>query len=306
MSSSLTCILNETCGSKPGAETRELLTRLFGEYGIKPTILIAARGTEIPQLARQAVQDKTETIVAGGGDGTVNAVATELAGKSSTLGVLPLGTWNHFAKDLHIPMDVKEAVRCIATGRVANVDVGKVNGRIFVNNSSLGIYPRIVREREEDQKAGRSKWWGFVRAIVSVLSRYSLLHVHLQVDRNELVRDTPFVFVGNNQYRTEGFNIGERLRLDEGNLCVYVANRCGRAGLVRLALQALFGQLNQANDLETMNVQELSIRNRRRRMSVATDGEVNYLPTPIEYRIWAGALRVIVPAPMAKSEEAGA
>jgi diacylglycerol kinase family enzyme len=267
---------------------------------------VAAHGSEIPKLARQAVKDKVDTIVAGGGDGTVNSVASEVVGTSSTLGILPLGTLNHFAKDLHTPMDLREAVSCIVTGHVANIDVGQVNDRIFLNNSSLGIYPRIVRQRELEQKDGHSKWWAFLRAVAAALSRYSQLHVHLQVNQEELVRKAPFVFVGNNQYQAEGFNIGDRLRLDEGVLCLYVANRCARACLVRLALQALLGRLRKARDLESMVVRDLTVRTRRRRVSVATDGEVRSMTTPLEYRIRPGALRVIVPATAAASGQKGA
>jgi diacylglycerol kinase family enzyme len=303
MPANLTCILNGTAGSRPRAETCELLARHFTEHETPATIVLASRGVEVPLLARQAVKERTETIVAGGGDGTVNAVASELVGTSSTLGVLPLGTLNHFAKDLRIPMDIKRAVSCIANRQIASVDVGQVNGRIFLNNSSLGIYPRMVRQRVEEQKVGRSKWWAFLRAVVSVLSRYSLLHVHLQLDGQELVRDAPFVFIGNNQYQMEGLNIGERLRLDGGNLCVYVVNRSGRLSLVRLALQALVGRLKNADDLDVMTVKKLAVRSRRRRMGVATDGEVNSMTTPLAYRILPGALRVIVPALPAPGEE---
>lgn len=294
--SNLICILNGTSGSKPSDKTRELLIRLFADQGVSATVIVASRGADIPRFAREAVKTKVETIVAGGGDGTMSSVASELVGTSSELGILPLGTLNHFAKDLHIPMDLPEAVKCIVTRRVIQVDVGEVNGRIFLNNSSLGIYPRIVRQREEEQKVGRHKWWAFARALVSVLSRYSQLGVHLQVDQKDLVRNTPFVFVGNNEYQMEGFNIGERLRLNAGTLCLYVANRCERACLVRLALRAVLGRLKDAPDLDSMTVSRLLIRTKRRRISVATDGEVNFMSTPLEYRIRPGALRVIVPA----------
>lgn len=291
----LTCIINGTAGSSSGAETCQTLAGLFAEHNVPATIALATRGSEIPLLARQAVKEKMETIVAGGGDGTVNSVANEIIGTSSAFGVLPLGTLNHFAKDLRIPMDLSGAVSCIVKRHIAQVDVGQVNGRIFLNNSSLGIYPRIVRQREEQQKVGHSKWWAFARAVVSVLARYSLLHVHLQAGQQELVRDAPFVFVGNNEYQTEGFSIGERLRLDEGKLCVYVANHCARACLVRLAFRALLGRLRNASDLDMMNVKQLVVRTGRRRMGVATDGEVSFMKTPLEYRILPGALQVIVP-----------
>jgi diacylglycerol kinase family enzyme len=294
-SSGLTCILNSTSGSHPGPELREKLTRIFAENGTPARILLAPSSAQIPELTRRAVKENSQIIVAGGGDGTVNAVANELMGTSITLGVLPLGTLNHFAKDLHIPLDLEGAAGNLVTGRAVPVDVGAVNGRIFLNNSSLGIYPRIVRHREEQQKKGRNKWVAFARASISVLGHTSLLRVRLRVDGKELSRKTPFIFIGNNKYEMEGLNIGERRRLDAGELCIFLANRASRADLVRLAFLALFGRLHEATDLDVLIAKEISIETRRPRTSVSTDGEVNQMNTPLNYLTHPGAMRVIVP-----------
>jgi diacylglycerol kinase family enzyme len=296
-SSGLTCILNSASGSHPGPELREKLSRIFAESGTPARILLASSGAEIPALARRAVKENSQTIVAGGGDGTVNAVANELMGSSSiTLGVLPLGTLNHFAKDLHIPQDLEGAARNLTIGRVISVDVGEVNGRIFLNNSSLGIYPSIVRHCEEQQKKkGRKKWVAFAQASVSVLRHYSLLRVRLLLDGQELLRKTPLVFIGNNRYEMEGLNIGERRGLDAGELFLFVAKRAGRVDLVRLAFRALLGRLHEAGDFDALITKQFSIQTRRPRTIVSTDGEVNQMNTPLNYRTHPGALRVIVP-----------
>ena len=260
----LTCILNSTSGSRPGSELRDKLSRIFAENGTPARILMASNGAQVCELARRAVKENSQIIVAGGGDGTVNAVANELIGTSISLGVLPLGTLNHFAKDLHIPQDLEGAARNLITGRAIPVDVGEVNGRIFLNNSSLGIYPRIVRHREEQQKKkGRNKWVAFAQASISVLRHYSLLRVRLRVDGKELSRKTPLVFIGNNKYEMEGLNIGERRRLDAGELCLFVANRAGRVDLVRLAFRALFGRLHEAGDFDALITKQFSIETRR-------------------------------------------
>lgn len=176
------------------------------------------------------------------------------------------------------------------------MDVGEVNGRIFLNNSSLGIYPRIVRQREEQQKKkGRNKWVAFAQASISVLRHYSLLRVRLRADGKELSCETPFVFIGNNKYEMEGLDIGERRRLDAGELCLFVANRAGRVELVRLAFLALFGLLHEASDFDVLITRQVSVETRSPRASVATDGEVNEMNTPLKYLIHPRALRVIVP-----------
>jgi diacylglycerol kinase family enzyme len=295
-SSGLTCILNSTSGCHPGAELREKLSQIFVENGTPARFLLASSGAEIPELARGAVKENSQIIVAGGGDGTVNAVANELMGSSITLGVLPFGTLNHFAKDLHIPLDLEGAARNLTTGRAVPVDVGEVNGRIFVNNSSLGIYPRIVlREREEQKKKGRNKWVALAEASLSILEHYSLLRVRLCLNGKELSRKTPFVFIGNNKYEMKGLHIGERRRLDAGELCLFAANRASRVELLRLAFRALFGRLREASDFDVLITKQVSIETREPRANVSTDGEVNEMNTPLNYLTHPGALRVIVP-----------
>ena len=295
-SSGLTCILNSASGCHPGPELCEKLSRIFAEIGTPTRILLASSGAEIHELTRRAVKENNRIIVAGGGDGTVNAVANELLGTSITLGVLPLGTLNHFAKDLHIPQDLEDAACNVITGRAVSVDVGEVNGHIFLNNSSLGIYPHILRLREEQQnKTGRYKWVAFAHAFLSVLQDYSFLRVRLRVNEKELSCKTPLVFIGNNKYEMEGLNIGERGRLDAGELCLFVAKGVRRLDLVRLAFLAILGRLHDASDFDVLITDQISIETRRPRVSVSTDGEVNQMNTPLNYLIHPGALRVIVP-----------
>ena len=211
------CILNGAAGSKRAIKTKEQLAELFSRHGAKARVLLAGNGPELTALARRAVEDRCDTVVAAGGDGTMNAVAGALAGTGTLMGVLPLGTLNHFAKDLKIPLELEGAVATIMTGRIAHIDVGEVNGHVFLNNSSIGIYPWIVRERETEQRKGYRKWVAFARASMSALKRYSLLHVRLRMEgHDEVEAETPFVFVGNNRYESQGFNIGQRIALNDG------------------------------------------------------------------------------------------
>jgi len=296
-SSGLSCILNRNSGCHPGPELCEKLSRIFAETGTPARIHLASSGAEISELARLAVKENSQIVVAGGGDGTVNAVANELMGTSITLGVLPLGTLNHFSKDMQIPQNLEDAARTLITGRAVPVDVGEVNGRFFLNNSSLGIYPHIVRLREEQRnKTGRKKWVAFVQALFSVLKHYSFLRVDLRVNGKKLSCQTPLVFVGNNKYEMEGLNIGKRRRLDAGELCLFVANGVRRIDLVRFAFLALFGRLHDARDFDVLIAHQFSIETRRPRANVSTDGEVIQTNTPLHYLIHPRALRVIVPA----------
>jgi diacylglycerol kinase family enzyme len=154
-----------------------------------------------------------------------------------------------------------------------------------------------VRHREKQQeRLGRGKWPAFFWAALTVLRRYPFLTVRLSTDKEEMVRSTPFIFVGNNEYEMESFNIGGRACMDKGELSLYVAHRTGRLGLLRLALRALFGRLRDAQDFDAMCTKEIRIETHRpKRLRVATDGEVTIMTTPLHYRARAGALRVLVP-----------
>ncbi|MDB5763041.1 MAG: sphingosine kinase [Herminiimonas sp.] len=289
-------IVNASAGNGCTAEWADNLAGKFRAAGLDAHVTLARSGAEIIEAARRAVNDSAQTIVAGGGDGTVNAVASVLAGTDILFGVLPLGTLNHFAKDLHIPLELDEAIRNIAAGHGIRVDTGEVNGRIFLNNSSLGLYPDIVRDREKQQRRlGRGKWLAFCWAAIAAFRRYPFLNVRLRLNGNEHRRFTPFIFIGNNEYVMEGFNIGERQRLDAGQLSLYMAQRTGRLGLLRLAVSALFGRLRQAKDFDVLTAKEILIETRHKRIRVATDGEVNVMENPLHYRIRAGALQVLVP-----------
>ena len=256
--------------------------------------------------ARAAVARRVGLVVAGGGDGTINAVASVVVDSGVPFGVLPLGTLNHFAKDLNIPLTLELAIANLASGVRTQVDVGEVNGTIFLNNSSLGLYPDIVRDREKQQRRlGRGKWLAFCWATMAALRRYPFLNVQLTVNGQRHARRTPFVFIGNNEYRMQGLNIGERERLDRGQLSLYVAQRPGRLGLVRLALHALLGRLAQQKDFDILLAPTLTIETHHKRLRVATDGEVTVMATPLRYRLRPGALTVVVPAATATPADAG-
>ena len=282
-----------------GGNDQALVDRLAGHFraaGLHAEIELARGGDEIVAAVGNAIARQPPMIVAGGGDGTVSTMAAALVDTGIVFGVLPLGTLNHFARDLGIPPELADAVAILAGGEAARVDVGEVNGRIFVNNSGLGLYPDIVRERERQQKRlGRGKWPAFAWATLSALRRFPFLVVAMAVDGKEVLRKTPFVFIGNNEYRMEGFAIGERSRMEDGLLSLYVAQRPGRWRLVQLAVRALTGHLRQARDFDAILAAEIVVRSKRKRLHVATDGEVSVMTPPLHYRVRPASLIVMRP-----------
>ena len=289
-------IFNAHAGGGSGRAWLETNRQTVETVAAGGPITVVENGTQIQAAVDQALTRECDAVVAGGGDGTLNAVASKLVGLSTALGVLPLGTLNHFAKDASLPMDPSAALQSIATCHTAQLDVGEVNGLFFLNNSSIGLYVDVVRDRERQQtRLGRGKWPAFAWAMVGALRRYPFLTVALTMDGRAVSHRTPFVFVGNNAYRTEGLQIGQRDGLRGGALSVYVADRAGRWRLLALGLRALVGQLRQARDFKAFRAAELRIDTEHQHLRVAIDGELRRLDAPLHYRIRPGALRVIVP-----------
>ncbi len=290
-------ILNRAAGTdEKAAELDEEIRRLFAAAGAEARIQHPDEEKDITTLAQEAAAGDDELIVAGGGDGTISAVAGALAGTGKTLGVLPIGTLNHFAKDLEIPLELADAVATIMQGRVEVVDVGEVNGRVFINNSSLGLYPGIVKDREmQQERLSRGKWAAFFWATLRGLHRFPFLNLQLTIDGAQIERRTAFLFIGNNEYEITGFQLGGRRCLNAGKLGLYLTHRTGRFGLFRLAFRALFGRVEQAEDFDAFCVTEVTIKTHKHHLLVATDGEVSEMRTPLVYRARPGALRVMVP-----------
>jgi diacylglycerol kinase family enzyme len=276
------------------------LRRAFTAQGLAVDLRVAEAGdgAALARAVDGALRSRPALLVAAGGDGTVAAVAARLVDGDTALGVLPLGTLNHFAADLGIPAKLEPAVQVIASGRRARVDVGEVNGRVFLNNSSLGLYPHIIDARERAQRRLHiGKWPALARATWQALRHPHSFTVHLEIDCQPLQRRTPFVFVGNNGYALEGFAAGHRPCLDDGVLSLYVLRPQRPWGFLRLALRALLGRVSAREDFEAFTARELVIEADAGELEIALDGEVARLAAPLRYRVRPDALPVLVPHP---------
>jgi diacylglycerol kinase family enzyme len=289
-------VLNDSSGAGNCSEAAKQLQGIFSQTGRETRITIARNGEELRSAMHQAVADGCNALIAGGGDGTINTAATAVLGHDIPLGVLPLGTLNHFAKDLKIPLGLEEAAQVILGGTRCRVDVGEVNGRPFLNNSSLGLYPAVVRLRDRYREGGWGKWIAALWAGLTVLRRSPFLAVRIVAEGQAVVRRTPFVFIGNNEYRMAGLHAGSRDSLSTGRLAVYLLNADRRIGLLRLAGQVLIKGVDQVKELDLLPVPEVTVETRRSHLQVALDGEVLTLESPLEYRIRPAVLSVFVPA----------
>jgi diacylglycerol kinase family enzyme len=291
---SVAVVLNASSGHGEAVKVAARLQEIFQAAGREAQITLAQTGDQLRTAVQRAVEAGCATLVAGGGDGTINTAASAVLGREITLGVLPLGTLNHFAKDLGIPLDLDEATRIILEGSWCRVDVGEVNGRCFLNNSSLGVYPAIVRLRERYRATLRGKWIAAFWAGLTVMRRNPFMGVKIHVEGQAMTRRTPLVLVANNEYRTTGIHAGTRESLARGRLALYVLNAERRPGLLRLALKVLLEGVERVTELDLFTVEEVAVETRRRRLQVALDGEVVTLESPLHYRTRPGALKVHV------------
>ena len=254
-------------------------------------------GGDCEVRARAIAERGDPLLIVGGGDGTIGAAASALVGTTTALGILPLGTLNHFARDLGIPADVDEAAQLIAKRRKRQVDVAEMNEHIFINNSAIGLYPLMVVDRDLQRKRlGRSKRLAMIVASLRTLLRFSHQRLTLTVNDERTSRiDTPLLFVGNNDYRIDLGAPGERESLDDGRLSVFVMRKKTRRGLIAASIRALFDRSRKDDMVMLEDVERLRVDSRRSNLAVSLDGEVVRATPPLDYRIRKKALRVIAP-----------
>jgi diacylglycerol kinase family enzyme len=236
-------------------------------------------------------------LIVGGGDGTIGAAASALVGTGTLLGILPLGTLNHFARDLGIPTALDDAVRVIVSGHERHVDVGEMNDRIFINNSAIGLYPLMVIDRDLQRKTfGRSKRAAMIVASIRTLARFNHHRLTLTVNEERTGRiDTPLLFVGNNDYRIDIGAPGRRERLDLGELCILVMRKKTRRSFLAASLRAFFRRSRNDDMVRLDGAERLRVSAPRSQLVVSLDGEVARVRPPLDYRIRKQALRVIAP-----------
>ena len=274
------------------------LRKSFSRRGIAASIQFTP-ASDFTTATRNALQNAAsgefDAVIVGGGDGTISTVAEVLADTETPMGILPMGTLNHFAKDLKIPLGLDQAIDVIASGHTLRVDLGEVNGKLFLNNSSIGIYPYLVSDRERRRKHhGLPKWIALIFAGLRTLGNLPFRQLSLEADGWQRAYKSPCVFVGNNKYILSGASVGSRTTLSDGLLSLYVTKQQGAAALVWLAIRCVSGMVDQANDLNVFSLSAITIKSRHKRLLVSRDGEIETLETPLNYAIRPSALRVFV------------
>jgi YegS/Rv2252/BmrU family lipid kinase len=292
----VTVILNRGGGAVAAdPEIRAKVEKALSSAGVEADVELIAGG-ECAVRCRAILERGDELLVVGGGDGTISAAASVLVGTDTMLGILPLGTLNHFARDLGIPTDLDEAAALIAKQTQRQVDVAQMNEHIFINNSAIGLYPLMILDRDlQRRRLGRSKRLAMIVASFRTLVRFNHQRLTLTVNEEKERVDTPLLFVGNNDYRIDIGAPGQRDNIEDGELSVFVMRKKTRRGFFAASVRALFDRIRPDDMVRIENVERLRVASHRSALPVSLDGEVIRAAPPFEYKIRKKALRVIAP-----------
>lgn len=302
-------VLNAGSGRHNSDEQQALIARTFEEGGRAFEFLLVDNPARISEVARRAVgfaMSREGVVVAAGGDGTINAVAALVLASGCPFGVLPQGTFNYFGRAHGIPQDTAAAARALLGATIKEVQAAQVNGRLFLVNASLGLYPQLLEDREAwKHQLGRSRFVAFLSGIATLLQSRKQLHLQIESAGQTVALRTPTLFVGNNhlQLARVGIDEDQADAVEQGQLAAIVVRPIGTLALFGLLLRGLLGQLGEADNIDSFSFHRLTVAPRGvKRIKVATDGEVAWMRTPLVFEVAPQPLLLMVPAPADRAE----
>ena len=309
-------VLNAGSGHEETEVRRSTIEDLLRGAGRRYTLTMVDHPEQLGAVAERTVEHAKQEggiVVAAGGDGTINTVAHEAVQQGCLFGVLPQGTFNYFGRTHGIPEDLTDAVRALLTSKVTPVQVGMVNDRIFLVNASVGLYPQLLEAREHDKREyGRSRVVAILSALKTALGHYRSLRITLDTEGVTRKLRTPTLFVGNNRLQMEQVGMEPLTEaVEDGELAAIAPRPVGKIGMLGLLLRGAMGRLGDADNVIAFSFKRLTVKHARlsprRRVKVATDGEVTYMAMPLEVRVVEGRLKLLKPAAGAQSDaQAGA
>ncbi len=302
MANSIEVILNAHSGEQRSKEMCEILARLFKEAGRTFHISVTT-GEKIARIAQEKAESDCDIMVAGGGDGTICGVAEAALKTGKLVGVLPLGTFNYFAKNLDIPLDLEDAARVILEGTPVRASVLDLDGKLVLNNTSIGIHPAVLLHRRKlYRRWGRSQLNAYLSVLMTAFQPPPRLRVRLATDEGEVVRETPLVMICSNAFQMETFGLAGKECLESGQFALYVARMAGRATILRLGLRVAMRTLRPGIDYEVICASDVIIESlRHRRFRAAVDGELERRQSPLRFRVAPKELFVMAPKEPGKS-----
>ena len=295
-------VFNGAAGNQDDDAVLAALEQVLGAAGRAHEVHRALKPSALADTAWAAAEraGSEGVVVAVGGDGTINTVASVLLGSRVVLGLVPRGTFNYVARTHGIPLEPAAALRLLLNGRAHAVQVGQLNGHPFLVNASLGLYPLLLQDREAFKKRfGRTRLVAMWAALRSMMRVHPRLALRIQADGQAPRQlNVSTLFVGNNPLQIEALGLPEAEQVGRTTLAALALRAFKPGELLWLALRGALGRLGEAPDLTHFNCRQLSVRPRlplQRRLKVALDGEVMRLPPPLEFGVDTRALWLIKP-----------
>tara|TARA_R100000322_G_scaffold39804_2_gene24722 strand:+ start:27227 stop:28138 length:912 start_codon:yes stop_codon:yes gene_type:complete len=289
-------VVNVRSGRRDGTDVTDWLRECIAESGGRLTLHVDERGGSIEKLTRRALDAGASAVIAAGGDGTISSVANVLAGGDVPMGVIPMGTFNYFARANGIPEDTQAALEAICHGRTSPADIGRINGKVFLNNTSIGVYSQILKQREDTYaQFGRSRaaaYWSVLRAL---LKFYDPMTMKIEVDGRQMSVRSPLAFVCNSAYQLERFALDGADAVRKGELALFLADDVGRLGLVRHAVKLATRQMREGRDFRLVTGREIVIDPGRHKRLVVRDGEKEPMRGPYRISLERHSLDLIRP-----------
>lgn len=300
----LSIVFNVASGSGAVERRRAEMQAVLREAGRAHTFFLVHDPKQLNELARRAAEHAVReggAVVAAGGDGTINAVAQATLPTRRPFGIVPQGTFNYSGRAHAIPLDTAAATRSLLDGRLEDMQVGLVNGRVFLVNASLGLYPQLLQDRESYKKQfGRYRTVAMVSALATVLHGNGLLTLELEHDHGRERVRTPSLFIGNNALQLEQAGLPEaRAVRHEHQLAGVIVRARGPRQLLSLMWNGVLGRLGEASEVENFAFRHLSVRpavRGVRKLKVALDGEIHWLKPPVVFTVAPEPLRLLAPA----------
>jgi diacylglycerol kinase family enzyme len=303
----LLIVFNAGSGHGDKAAIRATIEAVLTAAGRTYEMIVVDDPRQLSAIARRTVdaaRARGGVVVAAGGDGTINTVAQATLGSGCAFGVLPQGTFNYFGRRHGIPSDTAAAAQVLATARAHPVQVGLVNDRVFLVNASVGLYPRLLEDREAwKAQLGRSRLVAFAAGIWSLFRHRRQLHIGIEQQGEARRIRTPTLFVGNNGLQLQEIGIPLADAVDNGQLAAITLRPVGDFAMAWLLLRGAFGQLGEADNVVSCSFRSMTVRRLHlfsgRAIKVATDGEVSRLTEPLEFRVSPQPLHLLKPDPAA-------
>jgi diacylglycerol kinase family enzyme len=297
-------LLSAQSGKDNPNELRTMIEDSLVAAGRNFTIYFVEDPEELVKKAQQAIKSATRDkgiLVVAGGDGGINAVMQQVIQSDCRVGIIPVGTFNFFARTHQIPEALDGALTTILNGYYEPVQVGMINDKLFLVNASLGLYPDLLEDREKfKRRYGRTRFVAFIAGLYFLALNRQIIHLMLTTQTRSIELETPSLFVANNYLQLENVGIAEADKIEQGKLVAIVPRPLNKLAMIKLLFKGMLSDLGNDKNILSFTFERMNVRFARflgSHVKAAIDGEIIWLKTPIEIKVAERALLLVKPRP---------